>query len=66
MVDTTALVALIVAAVALVIALAQLTQQLLATGYVIRKCDRIVTGGVTKGGTRQVCQASCTVFLAFD
>ena len=50
--DTAALVALVVAAVALFIALAQLTQQLLATGYVIRKCDRIVTGGLTKGGTR--------------
>ena len=53
MVDTTALVALVVAAVALVIALAQLVQQLLATAYVIRKCDSIVTGTLTKGGTRQ-------------
>lgn len=53
MVDVSALAALIVAAVALVVALAQLTQQLLATAYVIRKCDRIVTGGLTKGGTRQ-------------
>ena len=53
MVDITALTALIVAAVALVVASAQLTQQLLATAYVIRKCDQIVTGGLTKGGTRQ-------------
>ena len=51
--DTSALAALIVAAVALVVATAQLTQQLLATAYVIRKCDRIVTGGLTKGGSRQ-------------
>ena len=53
MVDTTALVALVVAAVALFIALAQLTQQLVSTSYVIRKCDRIVTGDLTQGGTRQ-------------
>ncbi|KAL8792340.1 MAG: hypothetical protein Q9195_005043 [Heterodermia aff. obscurata] len=53
MVDTTALVALVVAAVALVIALTQLAQQLLATAYVIRKCDSIVTGTLTRGGTRQ-------------
>lgn len=53
MVEVAALAALIVAAVALVVALAQLTQQLLATAYVIKKCDRIVTGGLTKGGTRQ-------------
>ena len=53
MVDTTALVALVVAAVALVIALTQLAQQLLATAYVIRKCDSIVTGTLTKGGSRQ-------------
>ncbi|CAF9922181.1 MAG: hypothetical protein HETSPECPRED_004987 [Heterodermia speciosa] len=51
--DTTALVALVVAAVALIIALAQLVQQLLATAYVIRKCDTIVTGSLTRGGTRQ-------------
>ena len=51
--DTAALAALVVAAVALVIASAQLAQQILATAYVIRKCDRIVTGGLTKGGTRQ-------------
>ncbi|KAL9577226.1 MAG: hypothetical protein Q9212_006504 [Teloschistes hypoglaucus] len=50
--DTAALAALIVAAVALLIASAQLTQQLLSTAYVIRKCDRIVTGGLTRGGTR--------------
>lgn len=51
--DTSALAALIVAAGALIIACAQLFQQLLATAYVIRKCDRIVTGGLTKGGSRQ-------------
>ena len=53
MVDTAALAALVVAAVALVVAAAQLTQQLMATAYVIKKCDRIVTGGITRGGTRQ-------------
>lgn len=51
--DTAALVALVVAVVALVVASAQLTQQLLATAYVLRKCDSIVTGGLTEGGTRQ-------------
>ncbi|MCJ1422901.1 hypothetical protein MMC29_000781 [Sticta canariensis] len=51
--DNATLVALVVSAVALVVAASQLTQQLLATAYVIKKCDRIVTGGVTKGGTRQ-------------
>ena len=51
--DTSALVALVVAVVALVVAAAQLTQQVMATAYVIRKCDRIVTGGLIKGGTRQ-------------
>ncbi|KAL8867978.1 MAG: hypothetical protein Q9174_005300 [Haloplaca sp. 1 TL-2023] len=51
--ETAALAALVVAAVALVIASAQLAQQVFATAYVIRKCDRIVTGGLTKGGTRQ-------------
>ena len=53
MADVSALAALVVAAVALLIAGLQLTQQLLATAYVIRKCDRLVTGGVTKGGIRQ-------------
>lgn len=53
MADTATIIALIVAAVALLIAAGQLAQQLLATAYVIRKCDRIVTGGVTKGGTKQ-------------
>lgn len=53
MADISALAALIVAAVALVVASAQLVQQLLATAYVIRKCDRIVTGGLTRGGSRQ-------------
>lgn len=53
MTDTAALAALIVAAVALLVAAGQLSQQLLATAYVIRKCDRIVTGGLTKGGWRQ-------------
>ena len=51
--DTSALVALVVAVVALVVAAARLTQQFMATAYVIRKCDRIVTGGLTKGGIRQ-------------
>ncbi|CAD6569242.1 MAG: hypothetical protein ASARMPRED_002680 [Alectoria sarmentosa] len=51
--DTSVLVALIIAIVALVVAVAQLTQQIMATAYVIRKCDRIVTGGLTKGGIRQ-------------
>ncbi|KAL8705959.1 MAG: hypothetical protein Q9201_000953 [Fulgogasparrea decipioides] len=53
MTDKAALAALVVAAAALIIASAQLTQQLLATAYVIRKCDRIVTGGLTVGGRRQ-------------
>ena len=53
MVDVTALVALVVAGVALVVAAGQLTQQLMATAYVIRKCDRIVTGSLTRGGGRQ-------------
>lgn len=53
MADTATIVALIVAGVALLITSGQLAQQLLATAYVIRKCDRIVTGGVTKGGTKQ-------------
>ena len=51
--DVSALVALVVAAVALVVAAAQLTQQLLSTAYVIRKCDRIVMGGLNKGGSRE-------------
>ncbi|KAL9597899.1 MAG: hypothetical protein Q9219_004852 [cf. Caloplaca sp. 3 TL-2023] len=51
--DTAALAALVVAAVALVVAAGQLSQQLLATAYVIRKCDQIVSGGLTKGGSRQ-------------
>ncbi|KAL9581886.1 MAG: hypothetical protein Q9203_005716 [Teloschistes exilis] len=50
--DTAALTALVVAAVALLIASAQLTQQLLSTAYVFRKCDRIVTGSLIRGGTR--------------
>ena len=53
MVDVSALAALIVAAVALLIAGLQLTQALLATAYVIKKCDRLVTGGVTRGGMRE-------------
>lgn len=53
MVDVSALAALIVAAVALLIAGLQLTQALLATAYVIKKCDRLVTGGVTRGGIRE-------------
>lgn len=51
--DTSALAALVIAIVALAVAFAQLTQQVMATAYVIRKCDRIVTGGLTKGGIRQ-------------
>lgn len=51
--DTSALAALAIAIVALLVAAMQLTQQVMATAYVIRKCDRIVTGGLTKGGTRQ-------------
>lgn len=51
--DTAALVALVVAIVALVVAAAQLTQQVMATAYVGRKCDRIVTGGLSKCGIRQ-------------
>lgn len=53
MVDTTALVALVVAGAALVVAAGQLTQQLMATAYVIRKRDGIVTGDLTKGAVRQ-------------
>lgn len=48
-----AIAALAVAAVPLIVAVGQMTQQLLATAYVIRECDRIVMGGLTKGGTRQ-------------
>lgn len=51
--DAAALAALVIAVVALVVATAQLTQQVMATAYVIRKCDRIVTGGLTKGGIRK-------------
>ena len=53
MVDVSALAALIVAAVALLIAGLQLAQALLATAYVIKKCDLLVTGGVTRGGIRE-------------
>jgi hypothetical protein len=53
MAEISALAALVVAIVALLITSIQLTQQLMATAYVIRKCDRIVTGGLTKGGIRQ-------------
>lgn len=51
--DVSALAALVIAVIALVVAAGQLTQQVMATAYVLRKCDRIVTGGLTKGGTRQ-------------
>jgi len=51
--DTSALAALVVAAVALLVAAFQLTQQMLATAYVIRKCDQVVTAGLTKGAKRQ-------------
>jgi len=53
MADTSTVVALVVAAVALLIAAFQLTQQLMSTAYVVRKCDRVVTGGVTKGGRKE-------------
>jgi hypothetical protein len=52
MVDITSIVALTIAVIALLIASLQLTQQLLATGYVVRKCDRVISGGVTQGGIR--------------
>ena len=52
MVEVIAMIALIVAGVALLVAAGQFTQQVMATAYVIRKCDRIVTGGVTGGGIR--------------
>lgn len=51
--DTAALAALVIAVVALIVATAQLTQALMATAYTIRKCDGIVTGGLTKGGVRR-------------
>lgn len=51
--DTSALAALVVAGVALLVAAFQLTQQMLATAYVIRKCDQFVTAGLTKGAKRQ-------------
>ena len=51
--DTAALAALVVAVIALVVAAGQLTQQLLATSYILRKCDSIVMGGLIPGGTRQ-------------
>jgi hypothetical protein len=51
--DISALAALVVAAVALLVAAFQLTQQMLATAYVIRKCDQVVTAGLTKGAKRQ-------------
>ena len=53
MVDIASIVALVIAVVALIIAAAQLTQQVLATAYVLRKCDRIVTGGLIAGGKRK-------------
>ena len=53
MVDTTALVALVVVGVALFVAAGRLMQQLTATAYVIRSCEDIVTGGLTKGAVRQ-------------
>lgn len=51
--DTSALAALVVAAIALLVAAFQLTQQMLATAYVIRKCDQVVTAGLTKGAKCQ-------------
>jgi hypothetical protein len=53
MADVTTLVALVVALFALAVATLQVTQQLLATGYVVRKCDRVVVGGLTRGGVRK-------------
>ena len=50
--DLISTVALIIALIALLVSGVQLTQQLLATGYTIRKCDRIISGGLTKGGKR--------------
>lgn len=52
MVDVAGLTALVVAAVALLVAAGQLTQQRMTTAYVIRNGDRIVIGGLTKGGAR--------------
>lgn len=51
--DAAALAAIVIAFVALIVAAAQLTQAFMATAYTIRKCDSIVTGGLTKGGIRQ-------------
>ncbi|CUS15645.1 unnamed protein product [Tuber aestivum] len=52
MVDLTAAIALVVASIALLVTGLQLTQQLLATSYTIRKCDRIISGNLTRGGKR--------------
>ena len=52
MADLTSTIALIIALIALLVSGLQLTQQLLATGYTIRKCDRIISGNLTKGGKR--------------
>ena len=51
--DVSALAALVIAIIALIVAGGQLAQQLLATAYVLRKCDSIVAGGLIQGGVRQ-------------
>ena len=52
MVEVIAIIALAIAGVALLVAAGQFTQQVMATAYMIRKCDGIVTGGVIRGGSR--------------
>lgn len=47
-----AIAALVVALIALLVAAVQLAQQILATAYVVRKCDRLVAGGMTRGARR--------------
>ena len=53
MVDAATLIALIVTVAALLVAAGQFTLQLMATADKIRKCDGIVTGGVTKGALKR-------------
>jgi len=64
--DITSLIALFVAAVALLVAGIQVTQQLMATGYVIRKCDQVVAGGLTQGGTRQWHFRQCRFTVSYE
>ena len=52
MADLTPTIALVVALIAILVTGPQLTQQLLATGYTIRKCDGIISGNLTNGGMR--------------